>query len=1071
LANPAQHHAARILTPLTAEFWSPDQEERYRQSAFEEAARKIRLALLIGGGFYFALILIDLLAVDFGRLLLYCLIVRTITVAIFFFDYVMIRRAGTPKAQDFFTTLSALTIGLSEAALIIIKSESILHHGITVIVATLAFYLFIPHRFGNMLVGCITISLLFLSTTMAVLPPDPVAFVLTALLICCINLFGAFNQHQQNTIDRQRFLNLENLKQEIEEKTQAEEKLREHETYLAELFRTAPAPLLLVNINDGRLKMGNKAIADLLGVPHKHLESFNAEDFGITQKMRLDLMKRFKGLGSNEAVDLSIRNLYKDPIEAAFRATLLNFQGEECILINATDVTERRKRTDILRTIAEGFAGKTGLSFLDAMTAFLHETTGCEWALVGQLSDDGANVKSLSFNDNGTPAPSITYDLKGAPCERVVGQEVCIYQNGVAHLFPEDIALTNRGAEGYAGAPLFDSQGNPLGLVVIFGTKPLKDTETVSYLLKILAGRAGIELEAIQAEEQLQRSQEQLSVALEAAAEFMYTWDIVTDALQISAHDKSRFKMAHPPTSGTEWISRVHPNDQEKVRTAFVDHIRGTAASVDCEYRMIDDLDETYYLRVHAQAVRNDEGRATWIAGAVVDMTDDHRTRRALEESEENYRELVESSPDAIVVHRQEEIVFANQAAAKLLDISSPKEVIGKQILSFVNPTYRKIIEKRLGMLSEGHRRLPNMEFQIQQKSGALVDVDVVSQHIVRDGQEMVQSVIRNVAARKRADERLRQSEEHHKALFNSAPVGIFILSKDEKFDQINENLAEMLGYEGPEGRAELLSLSPVDVTHADDKAKSKKRIEGLFAGDIASYRVEKRWLHKDGSTCWGDISVTAIHDDKGDVDKAMVVVQDVTERKKMEEELRRFATTDSLTGASNRRHFLDRGEEELHRAKRYQRPLALLALDLDFFKTINDTYGHNAGDAALVHFAKFCTNVIREEDLFGRIGGEEFAIVMPESSIEGAKEAAERLRLSLEETPIEVDGAQIVLSVSIGIAGCPNEHENCMAIGDGFQTLLAQADKALYAAKENGRNRIEIYNPKPSSSSKKKSA
>ena len=1069
MASPQPKLEAQPLTPLTAEFWSTEQENKYRQSIFEESVRKIGSALLFGGGAYLALALIDMLVIGVNQALVYCLITRATALSMMIFAYAMIKKTGTAKAQDFYITFSALILGLSEITLLVIKDQTILHHGITAILVVLSFYLFVPFRYGNMLASCVTISLLFLFASLTFLAPDFHDFLLTGLLICCANLFGILSQHRQNLLDRRHFLNLENLRVEVRERSNAEENLRRNETYLEELFRTAPTPLLVADRESGQIKMGNKAAAELLNVPHKHLSTFCVSEFGIDEKSWNDLALKSRQDEDNEATDLNIRNLHKDALQVSFRTSPITFEGDECILLNATDVTQRRKRTDILRTIAKGFSGKTGVAFLEEMTTFLHETTQCEWAFVGQISEDGKTVHSLSFYDNGKSGSKIAYQLAGTPCEKVIGKDICIFETGVSQLFPKDLPLAQKGAEGYAGVPLFDSQGKLLGLIAVFGTRPLRDTETITYLMQILAGRAAIELEAFQAEEELRKSRERLSVALSAAAEFMYTWDVETDKLEMSHHDKSRFMLENVPQTGSEWIERLHPDDREKVRQAFRDHIRNHTPSVDCGYRLIDDAGETFFLRVHAQAVRNDIGRATWIAGAVVDMTDFQKTKSALEESEERYREMVESAPDTIIVHTNDEIVYANPAAAHLLRVDIPGDLVGEPIHSFIDPAFEKIISKRLETLASGQRRLPALEIRIRQADGEMLDVHAVSQRIVRDGKPMVQSVLRDISARKRAAERLRASEAHHKALFNNAPVGIFLLSKEGKFSQFNENWADMLGYHGPEGRAELLKKSPIEITHPDDRLQSQKRIDEILSGNIHSYRVEKRWLRKDGSVCWGDISVTAVLDAEGGTDMAMVVVQDITERKKMEEELRRHATTDSLTGASNRRHFMDRGEEELHRAQRYQRPLAVLALDLDHFKSINDTYGHKAGDTALQHFSTYCMKALREEDIFGRIGGEEFAVVMPESTLKGAKEAAERIRSSLESNPFKTGGKKVTLSVSIGIAGCPTDLLNCIEIVDGFETLLVQADQALYQAKENGRNRVEVS--KRDDASKKKKA
>lgn len=177
----------------------------------------------------------------------------------------------------------------------------------------------------------------------------------------------------------------------------------------------------------------------------------------------------------------------------------------------------------------------------------------------------------------------------------------------------------------------------------------------------------------------------------------------------------------------------------------------------------------------------------------------------------------------------------------------------------------------------------------------------------------------------------------------------------------------------------------------------------------------------------------------------------DVTERRDLEDELRRLATTDPLTGAHNRRHFLDRTHRAAARCRRYDHDLCVLMIDADHFKAINDTHGHVTGDEVLRALAQVCMAQLRETDIFGRYGGEEFIAALPETPLEVAVDAAERLRRVLAATPIPVvDGGagEIFVTVSIGVAAY-------IADDAGVEQAINRADEALYAAKEAGRNRV----------------
>jgi diguanylate cyclase (GGDEF)-like protein/PAS domain S-box-containing protein len=176
---------------------------------------------------------------------------------------------------------------------------------------------------------------------------------------------------------------------------------------------------------------------------------------------------------------------------------------------------------------------------------------------------------------------------------------------------------------------------------------------------------------------------------------------------------------------------------------------------------------------------------------------------------------------------------------------------------------------------------------------------------------------------------------------------------------------------------------------------------------------------------------------------------RDISDRKLLETQLLAQAHFDYLTGLNNRRYFVELSEGELLRAKRYQKKLSLLMLDLDDFKHINDTYGHKAGDIVLTQIALICRNVLREIDIIGRLGGEEFAVVLPETDLDYAIEVAERLREVVALTRISInDNTGLHMTVSIGVASLAAYHDNVDA-------LLLSADKALYLAKGAGKNQV----------------
>ena len=183
----------------------------------------------------------------------------------------------------------------------------------------------------------------------------------------------------------------------------------------------------------------------------------------------------------------------------------------------------------------------------------------------------------------------------------------------------------------------------------------------------------------------------------------------------------------------------------------------------------------------------------------------------------------------------------------------------------------------------------------------------------------------------------------------------------------------------------------------------------------------------------------------------ARALAQEVDERRRLEAKLRAIANTDALTGALSRAGFMAVGQRSLEHAQRKQQALSLLMLDIDFFKTINDRHGHAGGDVALRHLVNTLRNTARATDLVGRLGGEEFAIILPAATVDLARRVAERFRRKVEKSPAQYESAHIAMTVSIGV--------DAMQPGDSnLDLLLGRADAALYAAKRGGRNQVVVY-------------
>lgn len=310
------------------------------------------------------------------------------------------------------------------------------------------------------------------------------------------------------------------------------------------------------------------------------------------------------------------------------------------------------------------------------------------------------------------------------------------------------------------------------------------------------------------------------------------------------------------------------------------------------------------------------------------------------------------------------------------------------------------------------------------------------------------------VVQRRRDEQRLRDSEERFRATFEQAAVGVALVSIDGRWLKINQKLCDILGY----SHDELYRLSPMAISEPEDWDVSRRLERRLLAGSIDQYRMDQRYIRKDGSPVWVGLSVTVARDAEGTIQYLIAVIEDISERKRAEAEIERLALYDPLTSLPNRRLLIDRLQHALASARRKRRCGALLYVDLDRFKHLNDARGHAAGDALLKLVAERLLSVVRAEDTVARLGGDEFVVLLEGlgasvgAAMHAASGIAEKMRQALEAA-FRPEGYEHYISASFGVTVFPKE-------GESAEDLLKEADTAMYRAKERSRNAVCFYAP-----------
>lgn len=426
--------------------------------------------------------------------------------------------------------------------------------------------------------------------------------------------------------------------------------------------------------------------------------------------------------------------------------------------------------------------------------------------------------------------------------------------------------------------------------------------------------------------------------------------------------------------------------------------------------------------------------------------------------TEESFRTvLFHHSPVASMISRIStgEIEEANEAFCRLIGYRRD-ELVGQTTTAlglFANPQDRE-------RLLDGFRRdgcVRDIEIDVRCRSGEVRSVVASYEAVSLNGHDCFIGCAIDITQRKRAEQAMAESEDRFRHLTTMTNDLFYSCRRMDdglfRIDWLGGDADRLFGI----GREDLMAAGCWRGLVVDEDAPLFERhITNLRPGSTSNTVLRIR--HRDGTIRHVQSFARVEEDNAGKpYERLYGALQDVSERVALEHRLEHLAQTDFLTGLANRRHFLELADKELARVRRYGSPLSLAVLDLDRFKEINDTYGHKVGDTVLEQFSKICRATLRESDVMGRIGGEEFAILFPETTLPEAVDVADRLRETVAATRIPLErGLPIQATVSVGVASFADADVN-------IDVFMNRADAALYDAKRGGRNRtVESTAPAP---------
>lgn len=416
----------------------------------------------------------------------------------------------------------------------------------------------------------------------------------------------------------------------------------------------------------------------------------------------------------------------------------------------------------------------------------------------------------------------------------------------------------------------------------------------------------------------------------------------------------------------------------------------------------------------------------------------------ALTRSEAQLKAIIAAEPECVKILALDGTVLQmNRAGLAMLEADSEAQVIGQPVVNLVLPEHQSAFKDLHARVTRGEEG--TLEFEVVGLKGTRrwLDTHAVPLHDAQGQVYAVLGVTRDVTPRKALEHTLK----HFKAIIESSQDAIISKDLNGVVTSWNAGATAMFGYTDQEMIGQhMRMLFPEDRLYEDQQI-----LERIRSGETVP-RFETVRVRKDGTRINVSATMSLVRDSRGQVVGASTIARDITARIKADHELRRLAQTDALTGLLNRRQFMMTADQELSRTKRYGGPLSVLMIDIDRFKIVNDTWGHQTGDLVIRKLGQLCRETLRDIDIIGRIGGEEFAVALPQTDPTRALDVAERLRqaVALIEVAHEQD-LSLRFTVSIGVTTLAHTETT-------LDTLLGWADIAMYEAKNSGRNRVCAY-------------
>jgi diguanylate cyclase (GGDEF)-like protein/PAS domain S-box-containing protein len=566
-----------------------------------------------------------------------------------------------------------------------------------------------------------------------------------------------------------------------------------------------------------------------------------------------------------------------------------------------------------------------------------------------------------------------------------------------------------------------------------------------------------------QAEIALKESKQKLKNIIEHSNEIFYIHDMKHRLIFISPQCLQILGYS-PVEMMTEWTNLV---TEDPINTIGIEL---TERALKTGKRQKPYLLELYrkdlrrvWLEIDESPLKNNKGKVIGMVGAARDVTERKQAEEEVRESEARFKDISYSMADWIwEVDEKGAYTYCSEKVFDLLGYL-PEEIIGKTPFDFMPPKEAEMIKPLFQKIVENKEPIKDLENWNIRKDGKRILVRTNGMPILDEKRNLkgYRGVDKDITERRKSQEALKESEARFRAISNTAADAILLMDSEGKISYWNPAAEKIFGYSSDETLGKDLHSFLSPKRYHEDASKGFEKFKKTGQGPAIGNTLEFSAIKKDGTEFPIEVSTSAIQINGKWC--SVGIVRDISDRKRSEEQITYIAYHDTITDLPNRHFLKDRLQQALASAKQHKRVVAVLFLDLDNFKRINDTFGHDVGDNLLKSVADRLAKYVRKSDTIARIdteeshttvarlGGDEFTLLLTEiSNIQSASKVAQRI-LDLFRHPFIVGNNEMFITTSIGISLYPDD-------GEDVDTLLKNADRAMYYAKDQGRNNFQFY-------------